>query len=356
MPQALEGVATVGLVYLTVRRWFTAQAALLAGAVVALTPVAAMMFRFNNPDALLALLLTGATYATVRALERAQTRWLVLAGALVGFGFITKMMQAFLILPVLGIVYLLAAPTAWWRRGLAGRRPGRLHAGGGGMVGGRRGTDPGRRPSLRRRLAEQQHLQPDLRLQRLRPVDRQRGRHVGGRESGAACGARPGSPGSSIPVRQHDVLAAARRARDGRRRSGLHPPGQADRPRAGRLLAVGRLSGRHRADHQPGPGHHPPVLHGRSGATAGRTGRHGHHRLWQRRASWVGRAGWPRRWPPPCGASCCSTARPTGSRGSGPSSPWSGALGALAILALPCCAGSPSWPSAWWPPWAWAPR
>ena len=115
-PQALEGVATVGLVYLSVRRWFSAQAALLAGAVVALTPVAAMMFRYNNPDALLALLLTAATYATMRALEKAQTKWLVLAGALIGFGFITKMMQAFLIIPVMAVVYLLAAPTGWWRR------------------------------------------------------------------------------------------------------------------------------------------------------------------------------------------------------------------------------------------------
>ena len=116
VPQALEGVATVGLVYLSVRRWFSAQAALLGGAVVALTPVAAMMFRYNNPDALLALLLTGATYATMRGLERAQTKWMVLAGALIGFGFITKMLQAFLILPVLAVVYLLAAPTGWWRR------------------------------------------------------------------------------------------------------------------------------------------------------------------------------------------------------------------------------------------------
>ena len=115
-PQAAEGVATVGLVYLSVRRWFSAQAALLGGAVVALTPVAAMMFRFNNPDAMLALLLTGATYATIRALERAQTRWMVLAGTLVGLGFITKMMQAFIIIPVLAVVYLLAAPTGWWRR------------------------------------------------------------------------------------------------------------------------------------------------------------------------------------------------------------------------------------------------
>jgi 4-amino-4-deoxy-L-arabinose transferase-like glycosyltransferase len=116
LPQALEGVATVGLVYVSVRRWFSAQAALLGGAVVALTPVAAMMFRFNNPDALLALLLTAATYATMRGIEKAQTKWLVLAGALIGFGFITKMMQAFLILPVMAVVYLLAAPTGWWRR------------------------------------------------------------------------------------------------------------------------------------------------------------------------------------------------------------------------------------------------
>ncbi len=116
VPQALEGVATVGLVYLTVRRWFTAQAALLAGVVLALTPVAAMMFRFNNPDALLALLLTGSMYALVRGLEKAQTKWLVLAGTLVGFGFLTKMLQAFLIIPALAIVYLLAAPTGWWRR------------------------------------------------------------------------------------------------------------------------------------------------------------------------------------------------------------------------------------------------
>src|ERR1700733_5861696 len=75
VPQALEGLATVGLVYLTVRRWFSAQAALLAGVVMARTPVAAMMFRYNNPDAMLTLLLTAALYATVRALEKGQTKW-----------------------------------------------------------------------------------------------------------------------------------------------------------------------------------------------------------------------------------------------------------------------------------------
>ncbi len=116
VPQALEGVATVGVVYLCVRRWFAPGAALLAGAVVALTPVATLMFRFNNPDALLTLLLSLAAYATIRAVEGGRTRWMVLAGALVGFGFITKMLQAVILLPVLALVYLVAGPPKLGRR------------------------------------------------------------------------------------------------------------------------------------------------------------------------------------------------------------------------------------------------
>ena len=116
IPQALEGVATVGLLFVTVRRWFTPGAALLAGAVVALTPVATLMFRFNNPDALLTLLLTGAAYATIRAVEDGRSRWMVLAGTLIGFGFITKMLQAVILIPVVALVYLLAGPPRLGRR------------------------------------------------------------------------------------------------------------------------------------------------------------------------------------------------------------------------------------------------
>jgi 4-amino-4-deoxy-L-arabinose transferase-like glycosyltransferase len=116
VPQALEGVATVAVLYATVRRWFGARAGLVAGAVLALTPVAALIFRFNNPDALLALLLMGAAYALVRALEDGRTRWFVLIGLLVGTGFITKMMQALFIVPTVGVVYLLAGPPKLARR------------------------------------------------------------------------------------------------------------------------------------------------------------------------------------------------------------------------------------------------
>lgn len=115
-PQAVMGVAATALVYATVRRWFTPAAALIAGAVLALTPVAVLMFRFNNPDALLTLLLIAAVYAVVRALEQASTRWVLLGGVLVGLAFSTKMLQAFLVVPALVSVYLVCAPNSVRRR------------------------------------------------------------------------------------------------------------------------------------------------------------------------------------------------------------------------------------------------
>jgi 4-amino-4-deoxy-L-arabinose transferase-like glycosyltransferase len=110
VPQALEGVAAVGLLYATVRRWFSAGAGLIAGAIMALTPVAALMFRFNNPDSLLVLLLVAAAYALTRSLENGSTKWLLFASGLIGFGFLAKMLQAFVVVPGFALVYLLAAP------------------------------------------------------------------------------------------------------------------------------------------------------------------------------------------------------------------------------------------------------
>jgi 4-amino-4-deoxy-L-arabinose transferase-like glycosyltransferase len=116
VPQALEGVATIAALYATVRRWFGPAAGILAGVAMALTPVATLMFRFNNPDALLTLLMTLAAYAVTRAIEAGKTRWLVLAGALLGFGFLAKMMQAFLVLPGFATAYLVAGPRGLGRR------------------------------------------------------------------------------------------------------------------------------------------------------------------------------------------------------------------------------------------------
>ena len=116
LPEALMGVATAALVYAALRRWFGPGAALLAGAAMATTPVAALMFRFNNPDALLVLLLAAGAYCLTRALERAGTRWLVALGVTIGFGFLVKMGEALLVVPAFGGAYALAAPTSASRR------------------------------------------------------------------------------------------------------------------------------------------------------------------------------------------------------------------------------------------------
>ena len=132
VPEALLGVASVGVLYATVRRslitWRGADAtnplsprgahwAALAGAAVfALTPVATLMFRFNNPDALLVFTMMLASYFTVRATEHASRGWLALAGVAIGFGFLTKMLQAFLVLPALVVAYWFAAPASWKKK------------------------------------------------------------------------------------------------------------------------------------------------------------------------------------------------------------------------------------------------
>jgi 4-amino-4-deoxy-L-arabinose transferase-like glycosyltransferase len=120
LPEALMGVAAVAILYFTVRRTSGANAGLIAGAALALTPVATLMFRFNNPDALLVLLLVVAAYCTVRVIDAGSARrmsmWMALTGCAIGFAFLTKMLQSFLVVPGLALAVLVAAPFGIWKR------------------------------------------------------------------------------------------------------------------------------------------------------------------------------------------------------------------------------------------------
>src|SRR6478672_4906365 len=116
LPQALMGVATVGVVYTTVKRHFGAAAGLIAGVVLALTPVAVLMFTFNNPDALLTLLMALGAWATIRAIEQASPKWMMIVGVFIGLGFLTKTLQVLLVVPFFGLAYLIAAPTTLRKR------------------------------------------------------------------------------------------------------------------------------------------------------------------------------------------------------------------------------------------------
>ncbi|MDV6301892.1 MULTISPECIES: ArnT family glycosyltransferase [Rhodococcus] len=116
VPQALLGVASVALLRATVKRRFGGAAGLLAGLVLAVTPVAALMFRFNNPDALLVLLMIAAVWALLRGVETGKTKWLLITGMFVGFGFLTKQLQVMLVVPPLALTYLIAGPPKFLTR------------------------------------------------------------------------------------------------------------------------------------------------------------------------------------------------------------------------------------------------
>ncbi len=196
VPQALMGVASVGLVYdLTCRR-FGRAGGFIAGAVLALTPIAVAVSRHNNPDALLVLCVVGALWAVVRGLEDGRIRWMVLAGVCVGLGFETKMGAAFLVVPALAVAWLWAAPRArvsgLLSGGLAHGRRGRRVAAAG-------GADARFLAPLDLRHVGQQHLVADHGLQRARPA-RRPGRWSAGRGRRAAAvssAVRPGRCGCS---------------------------------------------------------------------------------------------------------------------------------------------------------------
>ena len=119
LPEALLGVGSVVLLFAVVRRQFGTAAATIAGVALAITPVAALMFRFNNPEALLTFLLILTAAGAQRAIEGGRHRWLVLAGVATGLAFLAKYLQGFLVGPAIVLAYGIAA-NASVRRRIAG--------------------------------------------------------------------------------------------------------------------------------------------------------------------------------------------------------------------------------------------
>jgi 4-amino-4-deoxy-L-arabinose transferase-like glycosyltransferase len=116
LPQVIEGVLSVLVMYRVVRRWAGAPAGLLAAGIFALTPIAASMFGHSMEDGALTCCLVLAAGAYQRAVMEARLRSLLMAGAWVGLGFQAKMLQAWMVLPALALAYLVAAPVPLRRR------------------------------------------------------------------------------------------------------------------------------------------------------------------------------------------------------------------------------------------------
>ena len=111
LPQVVEGVLTVLVLYRAVRRVGGAGAGIVAALVLAVSPIVVLLDRGNISDTVLILLLVLAADATMRAVQSGRLHSLIWAGVLVGFAFQAKMLQAWLVLPGLFLAYLVAAPA-----------------------------------------------------------------------------------------------------------------------------------------------------------------------------------------------------------------------------------------------------
>ncbi|HZU76639.1 MAG TPA: glycosyltransferase family 39 protein, partial [Dehalococcoidia bacterium] len=116
LPQAVAGVLSAGVLFFLVRRYFGPVAGLLAALALAVTPISVVANRNNTIDSQLVLVVLLASWAVLKATETGKLRWLLLSMALVGLGFNIKMLEAYLVLPALALVYFVAAPAGWRKR------------------------------------------------------------------------------------------------------------------------------------------------------------------------------------------------------------------------------------------------
>jgi len=116
LPQILEGLGAILIVYHLVRRRFGFLAAVFSALVLSLSPVSVAVDRYNNTDACLVFVLLLSAWALILAAEKGSRNLLFLSFVLVGIGFNTKMMAAFVVLPVFYLVYLTGTPLSWFQR------------------------------------------------------------------------------------------------------------------------------------------------------------------------------------------------------------------------------------------------
>ena len=105
-------MGSVALLYYLIRRVFGVGTGLLAALFLALTPVLVAASRSNIIDSTLVFFMLLGAWAVSRAADTGKLRWLLLCAVLVGLGFNIKMMEAYLVVPAFGLVYLLGSTTS----------------------------------------------------------------------------------------------------------------------------------------------------------------------------------------------------------------------------------------------------
>ncbi|MGI8968454.1 MAG: glycosyltransferase family 39 protein [Chloroflexota bacterium] len=113
LPQALAAILSVVLLYVLIQRVWGRVPGLIAALALAVMPVSVATGRNNTMDSVLVLVVLLAAWTSMKAAETGRLRWLLLTAVLVGIGFNIKMLEAYLVLPALGLLYLVAAPRRW---------------------------------------------------------------------------------------------------------------------------------------------------------------------------------------------------------------------------------------------------
>lgn len=115
LPNALAAVGATVLTALTARRIAGTTAGLVAGAIVATTPILVAVSRSNQPESFFVLGLAAAAWASLHAVRRASPGWLVAAGLFIAAAFQTYMLEAWALWPALAAAWL-CTRQRWWRK------------------------------------------------------------------------------------------------------------------------------------------------------------------------------------------------------------------------------------------------
>lgn len=115
LPNAVAATAAAAVTAFTARRLVGTTGGLLAGAVVASTPILVAVARSNQPQAFFVLALALVAWAAVRAIQQRSLGWYLLTGALIGVAFQTYMLEAWAVWPALAAAYLCTRQRCWRR-------------------------------------------------------------------------------------------------------------------------------------------------------------------------------------------------------------------------------------------------
>ena len=116
LPSALAGTLSVYILFLIVKTYFSHHAALASAFFLAVLPGVVWVDRTNLLDSLVICSMMVSIWFLLNAILRNQWPWLIASFAAIGLGFNIKMLQAYLILPAIVLVYLLSMRQIWWER------------------------------------------------------------------------------------------------------------------------------------------------------------------------------------------------------------------------------------------------